>query len=676
MTAALAAGARLAASALALWCLAGGVARSLRRADPGLAPDERLCAVTVWTALALIVSGELLGALGLLTFPLWALGMILIGAGLRVAARGTPPAPIGTPASAPPTAIFRLALAGALLGRAAYALRNPPTDRDSVSYHLPMISRWITTHALGAEMWAPAYFARFYPGNCELLQTWAAFSTGRDTLIAWPGLVALGVGAVALRGLMTDFGASRRVAETMALAFLAAPGVFKLTQGLSVDLFTLAWTAVALRALLTWRRTSRASDAALAFAALGLLAGSRYNAYPFVALAIALAWAVPNPSGRAAPPRSAIAWLALVVPGGFWLARNVLASGNPIFPFDVHVAGLHFAGIPGSADLARTAQIVVWREGYAGHLTPGHLWSVFGVAAPALGAGLLLAMARLRRTSPERARRAEAWLLALLAVVSIALYLVSYFSGANRPASPGRPLELAVGNLRYLIPALVALAPLAAPGLSLTRALATVAAIGLGAAALIQLRPFLGHVVPGLIVAAALTPLFHLVKGRGPRWGLAAALLIAIAALVPRLDRQRADIMRRFWDETSVREPVLPARAADRVLALARGGAIACVGMDRPYQLAARDFSQPAVYVPVEKTWEESVRAWHFVLDDRTRPDRARWLANLAAARARAVVVVTSDEDPMPIERSWCDSDSARFRRDLVLGRVSLYEVR
>ena len=668
--------ARLAASAMTLVWLGSGVRRVLARRDPTIAPDEVACAVVVWSALALVVSGEVLGALSLLTFPLWVLAAGIVGAALHVVAgrAAAPVADLAPASSVPLTVAFRVTLLGLVLGRAAFLLRNPPTDRDSLCYHLPMIAHWVTSHALGVALWEPPYYAPYYPGNSELLQMWAVLSTGHDLLVAWPGLIALGVAAVALRGLMVDLGASRRVSETLALAFIAAPGVFKLTQGLSVDVFMMAWVAVALRALLRHRRTGQASDLALACAAFGLFSGCRYSAFPFVALAIALELLIPGRGGhRAWPP--AIARLALVFPGGFWLARNLAASGNPVFPFQVKLAGLDLPGIAASTALWRTTQIAMWREGYAGHLTLINLWRVLGVAAPALAIGALLWLVR---RDPKRAgpTRADAILLAVLALGAFGLFLTSYWSGANLAAEPGRPPQLVAGNLRYLAPAMVALAPIAAAGLSAFSALATLGSILIAALSLAQLRPFLSHLVPGAVLAALLVAWFRSDRRRRLRVPLAAAALIALAFAAPALDLQRARITAQVWEDLSTRDPVLPMATATRALALARGGAIACVGVERPYQLARRDFLQPACYVPLSVSWAEGTRPWHFVLDDRNRPDRERWLENLAASRATVVAILASDSAAVPIERTWCAADSARFRPDLALGRVTLYEVR
>ena len=689
--------AHVAASAVALGALALGMRRALDRFLATLDPDERLCGVATCCALVLVVSGELLGALGALAFPLWAGLVFAIGAGtayrlkpapdtsphpgwlksllggIRTAARAIRDAFVGRRQL---SLAFRLALGGVIVGRLMFALRNPPTDRDSLDYHLPMIAHWISTGTLGVSHWLQLPRFTNYPGSSELLGMWAAFATGRDTLVAWPAVLELGLAAIALRGLMVDLGIRRRVAEALTFSLVAAPGVIRLTQGLSADLFMAAWLAIGLRFLLRYRRTEAQADAALGFAALGLASGARYTAYPLAAIVAVCCVLIPNRAGRRVwPSLASPAWPALIVPGGFWLVRSTLTTGNPLYPLDMHLGPLHLTGNPEYSELWDTTQLGLWRAGFAGHLTPVNLWRVFGVFAAALAVGAIAFAIQAARTRRGLAGR-DGTILAVVAIAGAALFLISPYSGANLPVQRGGTPSLVISNLRYLMPALIGLAPFAAAGLSGSALWATLAALALGAGALIQLRPFLGHIAPGALAASAW---IVIARFRIPRPVLIAAAIVALIGLADasaQLERPRAAITREVWKNPGERKRVLAVEAADRALALAAGGRpIAIVGLEYPYELARPDLSWPCVYVPVSAALAPG-RRWQFVADDRAHAAHDRWLRNLAAARAAAVLVMTERDGRFPVERSWCDADPARFRPDFRDARQAIYEVR
>ena len=210
----------------------------------------------------------------------------------------------------------------------------------------------------------------------------------------------------------------------------------------------------------------------------------------------------------------------MILAGGFWYARNLIAVGNPL-PWS------SFGGV-----LPTPAAPLQQHTGYsvAHYLTgarPGlaHFWSAF--AQPALAAGLgrwwylILAAAlvgpllcllpeRLGRNyvHAELSSQAPVRMLGAVALFSLAAYLVTPETAAG---PNGNPVGFAF-NLRYLAPALalsLAVAPLA-------RALATTPAAR--TATLIALASLLAATV----AQPRLWPASH----------TAGAILIATAALV------------------------------------------------------------------------------------------------------------------------------------------------
>ena len=674
-------------SALA-WVWSGALARA-RSGGRELAWDLAWCDATVRTAAWITVTALALGAAGVLGAPAWLAATLIVGAGLRlVPVAETPPVP-GIVDGPAPSTVFLVALGGFLLGRAVFGLRNPPADWDSLQYHLPMVAHWIRTHALGVAVREPQAFGTYYPGGGEVLQMWAAMSSGRETLMTWPGIVALGLMALALRRLGLLLGARTGVAEALALALVTAPGVGSLTLGTRIDNLFAAEFALALLFAVRALRSEASGDLSTALIALGLFAGTKANGPLLVTLAaVALAIAFARHGHRRGvltPGRLALP-LAL---GGFWLARNLLLTGNPLFPSELRLGPIHLAGLESFALLSRTTQLAVWREGYAGHLTPENLERFFGPAQLLMALGLVLAAARglgRRAGAPLPDRRitrgldagAGAGPLTAIAIGGALLFLISPFSGAYWPAEHGKPPGLNWDNLRYLMPAVMAALPLAAAGLSgrLTPGTITL----LGAAIVWDTRRWAGHVLPGVALAALVAVIAWGVRRArgdanlwkslwtrhwtwlGPAGVVTAAAALALAVTV--VDGQRERLSDSIWNGYLPRIHDLRAEDLRSLRKEARGRAIAVVGMDAWWGYYGRTFGGHPVYVPVGIEAQVS-RRWSFTRDERAQPDSARWRRNLAASGARFVVIGAFGGDcgRVPIERRWMEADSAHFER-------------
>jgi hypothetical protein len=227
----------------------------------------------------------------------------------------------------------------------------------------------------------------------------------------------------------------------------------------------------------------------------------------------------------------------------------------------------------------------------------------------------------------------------------------------------------------------LALLPLGALGLSRLEPLgfaSVVACFGLFAW---HIRPYLSHVVPGIVLAAVLVAALRLpfpaaVRSRLVPISLPFTLGLALAWVAVHTDAVRARASELAWDDYHTRICVLPGALTTRVRAAAGSRPVACVGLHTAYQLTGRNFTGRPVYAPVGIPSREAEDPWRFALDARDRPDRALWLANLAALGASYFVVATEDSLDPPIERGWCAADTARFRPIEREGNAEVYAIR
>lgn len=680
--------ARLAGASVLFAWVGASAWRLARRRLPGSPPDVIAIAAAAWATATLLVPAMLVGALGVLGPVSWGIGAALAGLGLRAWADRHPepgPAPVADPASSP-SAGFLTVLAGVLVGRAIFVTRNPPADVDSLLYHLPMIAYWTRSGTLGAALAEPPAIGTYFPGNGELLQMFAAWSTGRETLAAWPALLAIALLALALRRLCRDAGASPVVAETMALAAALAPGAIRLTSGIRIDTLLAAWFAIGLMFALRFRRGQNPRALEILLIAGGLVAGAKSNGPAYLAILLAAAFAGLGFRARLGALRRARAGVALaVVVGGFWLVRNLLACGNPLYPAPLSLGPIAFEGLMRTETLMQTSQLFMWLKGQSGHFNLRNLYVFYGPALAVLVLGVAIAgiatWPRARAASPARRedRDAPAGLavLALVALACLMVFLAGPYSGASHPEGrSGQPL-FSVDNMRYLMPAVVALAPIGAAGL--TRVPGVLLASALLATALgLGLQPMYSHVLPGLGIALALGLCLRVRRPRSVGAAAAAGLIasVVIAAMVVRFDPLRERVTDQISDGYQARFPSLPSGEIRRLREEAGSRPIACVGVHAWSFFYGRDFSGHPVYVPVATPWERGSRPYHFARDPRDRADRELWLDNLERSGAAFIVVSAwRGCDQPPIEAEWCAQATDRLRLKATHGCRSVYEV-
>ena len=474
--------ARFALGAMALLVVVGGVAVAAiairRRTLPDwTAAPARLAEVVIGLAL-LIGILELLGVVGL-----FELGPAVVASVLAAAVTWrwlAPPSPAmghrrrlrehaAEPGWGVPLAGALAVLAGATVIAEWGALTIQSYDVgirgfDSLWYHLPWAASFAQTGSItGLRFTDVEYLTPFYPATAEMLHGLGIVLLGRDTLSPGINLVWLGLTLLAAYCIGRPRGVG--AATTIGAAIAMATTMMDYSQAGSAanDVVAVFFLLAALALLIT--EPERPAARVLAAIAGGLAVGTKLTVLgPVLALTVGVVAIAPR--GRRLA--TAALWLApLIVAGGFWYARNLIAVGNP----------LPWTGLGGL--LPTPAPALQQHTGFsvAHYLTSSHFWSAF--AEPALASGLgrwwwaLLASAvigPLLCTLPERLGRNSVYvgvssqavvrMLGWVALFSLAAYLITPETAAG---PDGDPLGFAF-NLRYLGPALtlsLAVAPLA-----------------------------------------------------------------------------------------------------------------------------------------------------------------------------------------------------------------------
>ena len=357
-------------------------------------------------------------------------------------------------ASDTPTDEATAGTAHAVLGMAAaflvlavgVALAGGPSQHfESKHYHFAGVANLVTTHNLwDLPFQNPAFFTANHPQNGELLSGVLAMATGGDELIYLPALPLFALLTVLAAAVIARAaGSSAWLGALAALAVLSTPLVFG-TQARSIatDLPAAALVVAALAFLV--RARERWTSPLLAGVALGAALGTKYTVLIPVAFVAVIALV------RLGWRRSAWMLPGLVVLGAPWFVRNWIATGNPLYPQRLRLAGrvIFQGGETPLTPLSNTvASLAADRDAEAMRLWANFVGDFYGPVAVIALLGAVVAIVVRRREDVDGAGR----LVGGLGIVAAVAYAITPYTGAGRP-----PLPFLMGsNLRYAIPAIV-----------------------------------------------------------------------------------------------------------------------------------------------------------------------------------------------------------------------------
>lgn len=442
-----------------------------RRRLSHLTGPPRVVATATVATVALVVAHLLPAVLGLLSKEAVAITVLV---GLAAAALIPPVAGIATGrppvSSLPDTALSRGIAIAAAAGLGAYVAAvavnlgdSPPTNVDTLTFHLPGVARWIEESSIwGIAQFVPDQAHGYYPGTGNVVELAAILPWRSDFAIRLLGIPFLGVAAVAVYGSCRELRAPFSAALLAALMLVSLPAVTVYVVERPIpDIVTVAGFATGMFFLLRHNRTELGSDLVIAALGLGLAFGSKWYGVS-ATLVVILVWSLARLACHnrlAIVARQAALVLAVVLAvGGVWLVRNWVQSGNPLFPLTVSIGGLTVFDAP--TDTVRD----LFGHTIADYATDRGAWADFILPAYrdflALP-GALLALAPLGAVAlalRERDGRGAILALAAAAAAAAVIYSVTPASALGPAGAPGG----AGVNSRYLLPALILAAPLLA----------------------------------------------------------------------------------------------------------------------------------------------------------------------------------------------------------------------
>ena len=328
-------------------------------------------------------------------------------------------------------------------------------DHDTTAYHITNLVTWVHQHSIWELPFQnTGFFTATHPGNGELLAAPMLLATGSDQLVYTVNILFGAIAVLACAMIARELDARPDLGALAALALVGAPIVFGTqAHSLATDLAAAAGVLVGVAALLRARRSRDHRWVTVAGCALGFSMGSKYTTLILVPVIAAVAVAALRPRIRT---------FAMLVPGiallaGPWFLRNLVATGNPVFPQAVRFGGVEL--FPAGASPVLYFDTTILEHLVHRNSDVLSLWATIGrdwhgpmllVIAAGIGCAIL------------RRRRGQTAAIIALALLAAAVYLVTPFTGGGPDGDP----SLVASNIRYTMAfsvLAIALAAAAAP---------------------------------------------------------------------------------------------------------------------------------------------------------------------------------------------------------------------
>ncbi|MBW2146065.1 MAG: phospholipid carrier-dependent glycosyltransferase [Deltaproteobacteria bacterium] len=228
---------------------------------------------------------------------------------------------------------------------------TPPVSRDALIHHLAIPKLYVKK---GLFHNLPFSIPSYYPMNLDLLY-WAVLRMGAETPAKFIHM-SFGLGTAILIFLHLRRESSETAAWLGSMFFFTTPIIVKLSTAVYVDLGFIFFSTLAVLSLLRWHSEGfRRRWLLLAIAGSGLAMGTKYSGILLLPLltAVVVRLRVSGGGGSASALRDALVFTAgslmLFLP---WCIKNVLQTGNPLYPLFLSVLGgpeyVSYGPVPGA----------------------------------------------------------------------------------------------------------------------------------------------------------------------------------------------------------------------------------------------------------------------------------------------------------------------------------------
>lgn len=438
-----------------------------RRLLPRLDPAPRWLAAALIFIAVLIAEHLIPGMLGILSPAAVAFTAVVAAVAAwrfvpaaAASAESSPAPAAGRPGTALGSLAAALGVAAALVWLVAALVEvrgQAPLHVDALSFALPGVAGWIRSGSIWhVGQFLPFLQVRTYPNNGDVLALAAMLPWRDDAFLRPLALPLLGMTAAAVYAT----GRELRAPASTALLFGAAVMATRVAGAsalfdLKPDAVMYATFSAGVLFAVRHGRTGMRVDLVLAGLGFGLALGSRWYGLTTVAVVVAV-WMgtllLARRPLRSMARDTALVAAVVLAAGAFWLLRNLVLTGNPLYPVKLELFGVTVADAPRDIFTEKFGFTVAERLGQPGFVTGDlmpSLWRAFGPAGLALLAGTLAAPLLMARRG-VRGRVLAPAVAAAMVSVSYTL-LPAGAQGFEREAFTG----IVEGNMRWLMPAAI-----------------------------------------------------------------------------------------------------------------------------------------------------------------------------------------------------------------------------
>ncbi len=241
-----------------------------------------------------------------------------------------------------------------------HAFIHAPWEYDTIAYHMPIVVEWLQSGSL----WEIFYAVwggplGYYPSHHELLLMWGILPFGNDYLVNVANFWFIGVMLVVIYKILKEMGVKDFLAWLAGALVMVMPIFLRQAGTGQVDLL------MALGIVLSWYyflRTFARKDGLLMIPVLLVMAltlGTKYLAIIYsVPIVVVFFFLWQYWSKRS---KYWFLWFLLIMGtlGSIWYWRNLLLTGNPIFPAEVALGDtVFFQGYSGLTE--RIQELSLW----------------------------------------------------------------------------------------------------------------------------------------------------------------------------------------------------------------------------------------------------------------------------------------------------------------------------
>ena len=226
----------------------------------------------------------------------------------------------------------------------------PPFDWDSLTYHLTDVFSFASNQSVSSFQfpWIQPYF----PKVGELLVSWLYLLGGGDKaaflLLNTVQLPYALMGGVAVYSAAKILGLQKGAFLAIPL-YVLTPLIMIQTLTCMVDVIAAAFFLTALVFLLSYRITNRFLDLHFAAIGFGLLIGTKFT-FLYLSWPLIIFFLLGTDRSKIPlvgelyrlMPKMVTLLLCVALGSGFWLTRNSMSTGNPIYPIQLRIAGITF----------------------------------------------------------------------------------------------------------------------------------------------------------------------------------------------------------------------------------------------------------------------------------------------------------------------------------------------